>query len=51
MAASRVRPLALEDAYLMSRYYVREYEKEDAEDMIKLVEELLSKIKKILGAD
>ncbi|MEM2363584.1 MAG: HEPN domain-containing protein [Candidatus Nezhaarchaeales archaeon] len=51
VAASRVRLLALEDAYLMSRYYVREYEKEDAEDMIKLVEELLSKIKKILGAD
>lgn len=51
VAASRVRLLALEDAYLLSRYYVRGYEKEDAEDMVKLVEELLSKIKKILGAD
>lgn len=47
--ASRARLLALEDAYLMSRYYVREYEKGDAEDMIKLVEELISLFKGALG--
>ncbi|MEM1645916.1 MAG: HEPN domain-containing protein [Ignisphaera sp.] len=49
VVANRARLLALEDAYLMSRYYIREYEKEDAEDMIRLVEEVLSLLKKILG--
>lgn len=49
IAVNRARLLALEDAYLMSRYYIREYGKEDAEDMVKLVEELVSLIKRVLG--
>ncbi|MEM4970736.1 MAG: HEPN domain-containing protein [Sulfolobales archaeon] len=49
VAANRSRLLALEDAYIMSRYYIREYEREDAEDMVKLVEEVLSLLKRILG--
>lgn len=51
MAIKRANLLALEDAYFMFRYFVREYEKEDAEDMVELVEELLSIIKKALGVD
>lgn len=49
VAANRARLLALEDAYLMSRYYVRSYGREDAEDMVKLVEETISLLEKILG--
>ncbi|MEM1611215.1 MAG: HEPN domain-containing protein [Sulfolobales archaeon] len=49
VAVNRSRLLALEDAYLMSRYYIREYEKEDAEDMVKLVEEVLSLLKRVMG--
>lgn len=47
--SDRVRLLALEDAYLMSRYSTREYEREDAADMVELVEELLELIKKTIG--
>lgn len=50
VSVNRVRLLALEDAYLMSRYFVREYEREDAEDMVKLVKETISLITRILGA-
>mgnify|MGYP001770623451 CR=1 FL=1 len=49
VAANRARFLALEDAYIMSRYYVREYEREDAEDMVKLVEETLSLLRRLVG--
>ena len=47
--ANRVRLSALEDAYLMARCFVKEYSREDAEDMVKLVEETLSVISRALG--
>lgn len=50
ISANRVRLLALEDAYLTSRYFVREYEREDAEDMVNLAEVAISLITRILGA-
>lgn len=42
--ANRARLSALEDAYLMARYFVKHYEKEDAEDMLRLVEEALEAV-------
>lgn len=45
--ANRVRLSALEDAYLMARYFTKDYDKSDAEDMVKLADEatrLTSKI-------
>ncbi|MCX8204915.1 MAG: HEPN domain-containing protein [Candidatus Nezhaarchaeota archaeon] len=43
---NRARMLALEDAYLMARYFTREYEREDALDMVELVDKLLKLIEK-----
>lgn len=45
---NRVRLSVLEDAYFMARYFVKEYSKEDAEDMIKLVEETMNIINKLI---
>ena len=36
---NRARLSMLEDAYLMARYFVKEYGREDAEDMVELVKE------------
>ncbi len=44
---NRARLLALEDTYLMARYYVRRYEREDAEDMIKVVKEVIDVINRL----
>ena len=49
VSTNRIRLSLLEDAYLMARYFVKEYDKEDARDMIKLVEEVMNIINKILG--
>lgn len=49
--ANRVRILALEDAYLIARYSAKEYEKEDAVEMIRVVEEVVDLVRKILGGD
>lgn len=49
--ANRVRLSALEDAYLMARYFLKEYTKEDAEDMIKLVEEVIEIVDRVMHDD
>lgn len=49
--ANRARILALEDAYLIARYFVKEYEREDAMEMIRVVEEVVNLVRKILGGD
>jgi HEPN domain-containing protein len=41
---NRIRLVALEDAYIISRYTPSEYTKEDAEDFIHLVDEIMSLI-------
>ncbi len=46
---NRVRLSALEDAYLMARYFVKEYSGEDAEDMVELVRETISVVDKAVG--
>ena len=46
---NRVRLLALEDAYLMARYFTREYHEEDAKDMVELAYELTALISRVLG--
>ncbi len=46
--ANRVRFIALEDAYFMARYFVSEYSREDAEDMIKLAEEAINLVNKVV---
>ncbi len=47
--ANRARLSALEDAYLMARYFIKEYTLEDAEDMIKVVEETIDTVNRVLG--
>jgi len=49
--ANRARLSALEDAYLMARYFIKEYSKEDAEDMVNPVEETLKIINKAIGEE
>ncbi len=48
---NRIRLSLLEDAYLMARYFVKEYDKEEASDMIKLVEETMNVINRLLGEE
>ena len=40
---------ALEDAYLMARYFIKEYDKDDASNMIRLVKETIKIINKVIG--
>ncbi len=47
--ANRARLIALEDAYIMARYFATEYGKEDAEDMVKLVRETMDLVSKLVG--
>ena len=47
--ANRVRLSVLEDSYLMARYFVKEYGREDAEDAIKLVEEVIEVVERASG--
>ena len=47
--ANRARLSTLEDAYLMARYFVKEYDAEDAEDMVKLAEETIEVVSRELG--
>ena len=47
--ANRFRLSVLEDAYLMAGYFVKEYDAEDAEDMVKLTEETIEIINRTLG--
>jgi len=47
--ANRIRLSVLEDAYLMAGYFVKEYDAEDAEDMVKLTEETIEIINRTLG--
>jgi len=49
--ANRARLSALEDAYLMARYFIKEYSKEDAKDMVELVEETLKIIDEAMGEE
>ena len=51
MRVNRARILALEDAYLMARYFIKEYDEDDANDMIKLVEEIINLVNKIVGEE
>jgi len=47
--ANRARLIALEDAYIMARYFTSEYGREDAEDMVKLVKETMNLVNKLVG--
>ncbi len=47
--ANRARLIALEDAYLMARYFTSEYSREDAEDMVKLAKETIDIVNKVVG--
>jgi HEPN domain-containing protein len=47
--ANRVRLIALEDSYIMARYFISEYSKEDAEDVVKVVKETMSLVKLVGG--
>lgn len=47
---NRVRLSALEDAYLMARYFVKPYYREDAEDMIKLVRDVIRLLDEVTGS-
>jgi len=47
--ANRARLIALEDSYIMARYFISEYGKEDAEDMVKLVKETMNLVNKLVG--
>ncbi|MCY0867833.1 MAG: HEPN domain-containing protein [Desulfurococcus sp.] len=49
--SNRVRILALEDSYLLARYFVKDYTAEDADDMIKLVEEAVNVINTLLRGE
>ena len=51
MRVNRARISALEDAYLMARYFIKEYDEDDANDMIKLVEEIINLVNKIVGEE
>jgi len=46
---NRIRLSNLEDAYLMARYFIKEYLREDAADMIKTAEETMERIRDIIG--
>ena len=46
---NRIRLSNLEDAYLMARYFIKEYLGEDAADMIKTAEETMERIRDIIG--
>jgi len=46
---NRIRLSNLEDAYLMARYFIKEYLGEDAADMIKTAEETMERIRGIIG--
>ncbi len=48
--SNRARISMLEDAYYMARYHVKEYTREDAEDMVKLVEEAVRLIEDVRGS-
>ena len=47
--ANRARLSALEDAHLMARYFVKEYDAEDAKDMVKLAGETIEVVNRTLG--
>ena len=40
----------MEDAYLMARYFVKPYYREDAEDMIKLVRDVIRLVDEVAGS-
>ena len=40
--------IVIEDAYLLSRYFTREYSREEAEDMVRLVKEVMSLLESVL---
>ncbi|MFQ6076915.1 MAG: HEPN domain-containing protein [Candidatus Bathyarchaeia archaeon] len=46
---NRARLSNLEDAYLMARYTTKVYTKEDAEDMVRLADELVSMVERAVG--
>ncbi|MET1160331.1 MAG: HEPN domain-containing protein [Thermoprotei archaeon] len=46
---NRTRLSVLEDAYLIARYFVKEYSEEDAKDLLELVEETVELIKRIMS--
>lgn len=46
---NRARLSSLEDAYLIARYTIKEYTRDDAEDMVKLAEEVISMVGRAVG--
>jgi len=49
MKKNRIRIVALEDAYIISRYTPTKYTKEDAEDFVRLVDEIMSLMNGTMG--
>lgn len=45
----RLELTALEDAYISSRYFVREFAKEDAEDCIRIAREVTELVQRTIG--
>jgi len=48
MTRNRARLIVLEDAYLVARYFVSEYTREDAEDLVELVREVQELVDSVL---
>ena len=49
--ANRARLSALEDAYMMARYFVKEYDEEDAKDMVELAWEAMKLVGGVVGLE
>ncbi len=49
--ANRARLSALEDAYMMARYFVKEYDEEDAKDMVELAWEAMKLVGRVVGLE
>jgi len=45
---NRVKLIALEDAYLMARYFASEYGREDAEELVKVATEAISLVSRVI---
>ena len=46
---NRAGLIALEDAYLMARYFISEYSREDAEEMLKLATKTMDLVNKLVS--
>ena len=45
---NRVKLIALEDVYLMARYFASEYGREDAEELVKVAAEAISLVSRVI---